>query len=261
MSLVEVAAGSTLPPYLSPSSIATFRQCPLLYKLTRIDGLSDGETTDMLRGTFVHEVLENLFMLEPEYRTPEQSKVIMRDLWEKQWNEKMGTHFGDDPKAIRQFRWESWWRMENYFSIEDPTSVFPEGLETAINGEVGGVLVRGFIDRWSKENGRLVVTDYKTGKTPQARFRSDKFTQLMIYADFLAEQESCEIERVELLFLKDGGRITSPANETQIKKMREVVQETRVGIDLRFESAIFEPKTSKLCDWCNFKNECPAYKK
>jgi putative RecB family exonuclease len=246
--------------------MGTYLQCPLLYKLTKVDKLDEGDTTDTLRGKYVHEVLEFLFRDYPaEERTFERAKVLLRERWDAEWGQAMVQFFGRaDERELRQFRWESFWRVENYFTLEDPSTVIPEDAEayteTKISGLVAGVQVLGFVDRWYKREQGITVTDYKTGKTPKKRYQRDKFLQLWIYADYLATQEDMPIEKIELLFLKDAGRISEPGNEAGINHMRETLVSVRNSVDADFKEGRFEPRTSILCDWCNFKSECPAYR-
>ena len=49
------------PKYMSPSSISTFQQCPLKFKFYKLDRLPTESTEAQHLGSFVHEVLEELF--------------------------------------------------------------------------------------------------------------------------------------------------------------------------------------------------------
>ena len=79
------------PNMLSPSSIGTFRQCPLKFKFTKIDGLQDSPTESTMLGNFVHEILETMYALPSEQRTQDTARLIARDLWESKWEEMVKT--------------------------------------------------------------------------------------------------------------------------------------------------------------------------
>lgn len=259
---IEVAAGSEIPPHLSPSSMSTYQQCPLRYKLEKIDKLDSGDTIDTLRGNYVHDVLEALFNLAASERTIDTAKVLLREQWDREWGEKVTDFLQGDERALRTFRWESFWRVENYFQVETPSTVIPEGVEvhteTKIFGEIAGVLVLGYVDRWVMTD-VIDVTDYKTGKTPAKRFQAPKFLQLLIYADYLATQYGMPLGMLTLLFLKDAGRITKQVTEQDIAEMRETLVTVRSSIESDFKAGRYLPRTSVLCDWCNFKSQCPAH--
>ena len=54
-----------------------------------------------------------------------------------------------------------------YFRLEDPTTITPIGIELKLEVELGGLNLRGIIDRLELDaDGELVVTDYKTGRAP-----------------------------------------------------------------------------------------------
>ncbi|MSW38923.1 MAG: hypothetical protein F2839_04665, partial [Actinobacteria bacterium] len=69
------------PEYLSPSSIGLFRDCPQKFKLSYIDKIKEPPTWPLHLGSFVHEVLEHLYMESAENRTHETSKSIAADRW------------------------------------------------------------------------------------------------------------------------------------------------------------------------------------
>ena len=63
---------------LSPSRASDFMTCPLLYRYRTIDRLPEEPSADALRGTLVHKVLEDLFDLPAQTRTPDQARDLER---------------------------------------------------------------------------------------------------------------------------------------------------------------------------------------
>lgn len=249
------------PPHLSPSSIATFQQCPLRFKYSKIDGMREPDTEATIMGSFVHEILEFVFKLEPEQRTIDAAKSIASSGWnEGGWKEDVMAVIGPDEKRLREFRWKSYWCLENYFAIEDPSKVHPAGLEYELNDNIGGVKIKGFIDRWSDGDEGLVISDYKTGKTPAPRYRADKFTQLLIYAILLEQETGKPAGKLELLYLKDGTVLSADVQKEQVESVKRMIATVHGEIMVRCEDEKFEHKTSVLCGWCNFKPICPAWK-
>lgn len=249
----------TPPQYLSASSIFTFEQCPLKYKYSRIDGLKEDPTEATLLGNFVHDVLEEFYGLSNDLRTRDQAKLIARSQWESVWGQKIAEWVA--PEKLNKVRWNAWWCIENLWGLEDPTSVKPEGLETEVNAAIAGVNVKGFVDRWSRNDlGNIVVTDYKSGKTPLPRYQSQKYVQLIIYALALEEMGFGKADEVELLFLKDGDKLSKQIVEEDTAFVKNLIVDVRKNIDERCVSGEFEAKPSRLCDWCSFKPICPYWK-
>jgi putative RecB family exonuclease len=247
------------PEFLSPSSISTFRQCPLKFKYSKIDGLRDAPTEATVLGNFVHEILETLYGLPSDERTQPQAKEIARQLWSEKWEQEAMSLIKTE-REQKMFRWTAWWCVENLWRLEDPVNISPWGIEEHVTGEIGGVKLHGYIDRLMFEDGQAKVCDYKTGKTPKKNYVDDKFFQLIIYTQLL---ESIDVHAdslaVELLFLKDGVRFFKELTETDVNHVISVIQEVRQGIEERCVSGNFEPKTSILCNWCGFKSFCPAW--
>lgn len=249
------------PDRLSPSSISTFRQCPLKFKYSKIDGLPDSPTDATVLGNFVHEVLETMYALPREQRTQETAKALARQLWSDSWGEKAASLIHTD-KELNFFRWTAWWCIENLWRLEDPINTSPWAIEEHVEGEVGGIRLHGFIDRLFYEDGVAKISDYKTGKTPKPKYMGDKFFQLIIYSQLL---ESIDIipdsMSLELLYLKDGVRFEKTVTAEDVAEVVEVVQEVREGIDARCKSGEFEPNKSILCNWCGYRRICPAWQR
>lgn len=248
------------PPHLSPSSIAVFQQCPLRFKYSKIDGIREPDTEATIMGNFVHEVLEMLFRMEPADRTVESAKTVASALWnEGDWKSSVSHVIGTDENRLREFRWKSWWCLENYFKIEDPQSVQPDGIEHEVNDLIDGVKIKGFVDRWSSSETGITVSDYKTGKTPAPKYRKDKFTQLLIYAILLEQETGVPAEKVELLYLKEGKVLASEVKQEDVSQVKSTIVKVHSDMMKRCEAGKFEYKTSTLCGWCSFKTMCPAW--
>ncbi|MFM8002453.1 MAG: PD-(D/E)XK nuclease family protein, partial [Actinomycetota bacterium] len=59
------------PNTLSPSRISAFRNCPLQFRFASLEKLPQPPQIYLVKGNFVHRVLELLLGHEPENRTVE----------------------------------------------------------------------------------------------------------------------------------------------------------------------------------------------
>src|SRR5262245_33778266 len=112
-------------PSLSPSRAADFKTCPLLYRYRSIDRLPERPTGDQARGTLVHAVLERLFDLDAQERTPERAAVMVEPEWARLSEEHadLGALFesGDDVGTSRdEFLASARDLLGGYFAVEDP---------------------------------------------------------------------------------------------------------------------------------------------
>ncbi len=81
------------------------------------------------------------------------------------------------------------WRSATRHELtEVGTEVDVDGVVAAPDGQVPGVRVRGRVDRLERDaEGRLVVVDVKTGKSPVSKDDAQRHAQLAIYQLAIAE--------------------------------------------------------------------------
>lgn len=222
--------------------------------------MKEDPTDATLLGNFVHDVLEDLYNTPSELRTPSTARELARRQWDDKWSIEIAKWVPD--AQLKQLRWNAWWCVENIWKLEEPIDVVPAGCETEINVAISGVQIKGYIDRWAKlADDSLIITDYKTGKTPKPQYRADKYQQLLIYALAVEEMGIGEVSTIELLFLKEADRITKEINEQDKQATRDVLVGTRRQIEDSCATGNFEVRPSRLCDWCSFKSICPYWNK
>jgi putative RecB family exonuclease len=166
-----------------------------------------------------------------------------------------------DDAAIASFERDAAKMVERYFTLEDPRSIRPVGLEMMLEAEVGGVVVRGIIDRLEEDaDGELIVTDYKTGRTPSVHQEQSRLGGVHFYA-FLCRQVLGRIpKRIQLMYL--GGEpqiITTTPSEQSVRGMEKKVGAIWAAVERACEQEDFRPKQSALCNWCAFQAYCPAF--
>ena len=220
-------------------------------------------------GNFVHEVLENLYALPLEERTQDTAGCskealmsrtgLISQIWYSDgWGEKVIPYLRN--QTISDFKWSCVWCVRNAFSVENPQSFTPDGIEYELNGKIGDVQMRGFIDRWLMENNTLVISDYKTGKTPSPRYMSDKFFQLSIYSLLLSQVVQSDDFKLELLYLNnDAVKRTHVPTPQEFDEATETIITVKKEIDTSYESGNWEAIPSRLCDWCSYKRTVCTY--
>ncbi|WP_213450202.1 RecB family exonuclease [Rhizomonospora bruguierae] len=259
-----VAGEQPALPSLSPSRAADFKTCPLLYRFRTIDRLPERPTTDQVRGTLVHAVLERLFDLP----APERTEGAAGGLIEPQWARltaaapELATLFADLPEgAFEQFLSSARALLAGYFSVEDPRRLEPAQRESLVETVVDDRLrIRGYIDRLDvSPAGDLRVVDYKTGGAPREAFEARALFQLKFYALVLWRTRGVVPRVLRLLYLKDAEICDyAPDAEELVRFERTLVALWR-AIDEATAARDFRPKPSRLCGWCSHQALCPAY--
>ncbi len=244
------------PPHLSPSSAAAFDGCPRRWKFKYVDRLAEPSGQAAVVGTFAHTVLEHLCRLAPEHRTQEQAKALARQLWPdiEADDDYQALELGDD--EARAFRWQAWLAIAGLWELEDPSTVEVVSTEQKVTATLGDVPFLGIIDRVDRLDGRLVVSDYKSGTLPGVRWRDDKIQQVMLYAAALDAVGDERPDRARLLYL--GQRILDVhVTERRLDDATGQLGETWAGVTEACATDTFEARPGVLCGWCPFAIECP----
>jgi putative RecB family exonuclease len=249
-----------LPTSLTPSKVASFKDCALRFRLSAIDKLPEPSSAAAMKGTLVHRVLERLFWeLEPGHRSLEQALSRLEEeavlfFAGDEWK-SLGTEPAEQPK----FRDEAEKLVRNYFSLEDPNTVNTIGTELMLEAKAGSMTLRGIIDRLDKdENGDLVVVDYKTGRAPGANFEAGKMIGVHFYAYLCEEVLGRRPVAVKLLHLKEPVSITAIPSPQSIRGMTIKTGAIWNAVEKACEREDFRPNPGKLCSWCSFHEHCPA---
>ena len=190
---------------LSPSSMATWRQCPKRFFFEKILRLEVEPGEAAVCGSFVHLVLEHLMGHPSGERTADVARSIAAALWPA-FTDDPETRFAEldlPPEAVKAFKQRAWAGIVGYFHIEDPNLVDVIGVEQEIRAELDGAPVYGIIDRIDRDGDGVgvVVTDYKSGKAPAwDDEREEKLGQLRTYAALL-EATGQRVTELRLLFV------------------------------------------------------------
>lgn len=243
------------PPYLSPSSAATFESCPAKWKYKYIDRRPDPSGKPALVGSFVHLVLEELCKLPPEARTLEQAKSIATSIWTVFETDEDYAALELDEADIRAFKWQAWISTQGLWKLEDPKDVEVVSTEQKIVTKLGDVPFKGIVDRLERINNELVVSDYKSGRLPGIRWRADKITQVMLYAAAVKASQDETPGAARLLYL--GQRILEvKVTAERIAEATEQLTGTWEGVTTACSNESFETQPGVLCGWCSFVDVC-----
>ena len=260
MQTYDVAGGPTTTlERVSPSRLSDFKQCPQLFKFRSIDRLPEPPTPSQARGTTAHLALQRLFDLPATGRTPD----TLYDLFRRAWVEVRDVDYPDMFESVEEERaWglESLNLLANYFALEDPMRLEPLGRELDLLEEIGDVTVRGILDRIEElDTGELVITDYKTGKAPPEQYALPAFFALKIYALLVRTRMGKTPVELRLLYLNGPTIYRLPVDDHQLDAMDRQIQALWNAIVRALDQQNFPPRPGKLCDWCSFRDICPAF--
>jgi putative RecB family exonuclease len=245
---------------LSPSRAGDFKACPQLFKFRAIDRLAEPASIYQARGTTAHLALQRLF----DHPSRERSPELLYDLFRAAWTELRGTEeFAElfsDRDEERQWGVESLALLTNYFSIEDPADLDPVDRELDMLEDLDGITIRGILDRMDRDDdGKLIITDYKTGKAPPERFALPAFFALKIYALLIRRRTGETPKELRLLYLSGPTLYRLEIDDRQLDAMDAQLRALWNAIDRALATRNFPTRPGTLCNWCSFQEICPAF--
>lgn len=254
-------------PRLSPSRINTFIGCPMKYRFNYVESVPTLPSEAMVRGSFVHRVLELLLRRTSADRTLEAARTDF-DTARAEFKER------DDFRllALDAVDEESFWESSRecvraYYRIERPHQANIVDLEKWVSAPLGEFEVAGFIDRLERDDAGLIVSDYKTGSPKPHRFSTDYLRQLTYYALMCEAQLDETPHSVRIYYLGGGkdefprdARIVSQAvTSATLDDVRDTARRVFGAIESSKTTGEFATNVTKLCEWCDFQAWCPAH--
>ena len=244
------------PQRLSPSGAATFEQCPRRWRFRYVDRLPDPPGPDALVGTFAHRVLEHLMQRHPSRRTKDDARRIARSVWPEMSEDDDYRDLELDDQQALNFRWQAWKAIEGLWDLEDPEGVDVQATEQHLSVTLGDVPFQGIVDRVEAAPDGLVISDYKSGRAPSARYAPARLHQVLLYAAAVAAATGEQPARAQLLYL--GQKVVAiAATSVETEDAVEQLKSTWDAIADACEVDDFAAQPGPLCGYCPYAELCP----
>jgi putative RecB family exonuclease len=247
------------PRSLSPSKAESFTSCPLAFRFSAVDRLPEPPTVHTALGTLVHRALERLFWHHPAgRRSPEAATAELAAAWAELADDPDIADLGLDEAGAASLRADAAAMVERYFTLEDPDRVRAVGTELTMEADVGGVRLRGIIDRLDIDaDGELVVVDYKTGRVPPPQAEQGRLAGVQLYALVCQAVLGRRPARLRLLYLAGPVVIEAVPTEQALSATGRRTAALWHAILRACATEDFRPRPSPLCAWCAFRSLCP----
>jgi putative RecB family exonuclease len=244
----------------SHSSISTFKQCPLKFKLRYIDKIKPEfrQTIEAFMGGVVHEVLEDMYAQVKEGKIPDflelQENLIQK--WKTQWKDEI-------PIIKQGMTKEKYFEqalrfLDDYYAKYHPFNQGEIiGLEQQVNINIEGKQLVGYIDRLEKRGDEYYIIDYKTNNWLKSQEDIDSDKQLATYQIAIMEQYKTDKVVLNWHFLNFNELLQSRRTPKQIDELKKELLNSINQIESAKE---FPGCKTRLCDWCEFKTQCPMFK-
>ena len=220
----------------SYSSVSTFNQCPMRFKLQYLDKKPTLKTEALIKGNAVHNMVEELI------NDISINKAITIELNNYKYKQEL-IHFLE----LETLRSGKYTTKDNYFINTCEEKIIDNDLITV-----------GKLDRvyhiWTDKG--KVLLDYKTGKV---RPKDYYYPQLALYTYMYNKKyPKSPIKYWEIDWLTESKKyFLEPINQeiinTEVTKYKSSIATIEKTID-------FTPKLSPLCMWCGVLYACPMKK-
>ena len=222
-----------------------------------------GNSIESFMGRMVHDALEWLYKLARDSNVVSKESLLNKydQLWIDNWQ--------DDIRVIKKdltaenFKQTGGNCLEMYYDRYHPfDQAITIGLEERMMIDLpDDKKMQGYIDRLDKlGDGHLAVHDYKTSNRVPPQATADQDRQLGLYA-LAVQQRYPEVEKIDLVwhYVRFDEEVRSTRTQAQLDKMIDSTVSLIKDVEVATDRKDFPTKTSMLCNWCEFKSQCPEF--
>src|SRR4029078_11994174 len=129
-----------------------------------------------------------------------------------------------------------------------------------LEAQVGSLTLRGIIDRLELDaNGGLIVTDYKTGRSPGMKYELARLAGVQFYSFLCESVLGVRPAAVRLMYLRTGETIEAVPSARSVRFITTRTTSVWRAVEKACTTGNFQPRTGGLCNSCSFKQWCPAF--
>ncbi|UJB73140.1 PD-(D/E)XK nuclease family protein (plasmid) [Acaryochloris sp. 'Moss Beach'] len=234
---------------LSATKLITYKQCPQAYSFKYERGLSSPSAFGSPKfGNALHGALADIYK-DWNYAYPLPSLDWFAVCWQQ--------HTGElTPAQIH----EGWMALQLYYEkyvAPLPMIRKPLGVEAKLKAsfQVNNIefSLSGRYDRLDFTDDGLELIDYKTSKTIAPSNGID--LQLGLYYLILEQTYQKALQKLSLIYLRQGQKITFDVTPEHHQQVRELIGD--MALKLRADQD-WEPDVGGHCDRCGYQKYCPA---
>jgi putative RecB family exonuclease len=249
-----------VPTSLSPSRVEAFTSCPMAFRFASIERIPEPPTVHTTKGSLVHRALELLFTRPAGERDAPLARACLATAVEEYRSDPEFVLLGLTADQEAAFVADAVDLVEAYLRMEDPSAVREIGIELRLEAQVGDLTLRGIIDRLElDEQGELIVTDYKTGRSPSRNYEQTRLAGVHFYSFLCESVLGRRPAAIRLMYLRTGETITARPSSQSVRFITTRTTAVWKAVEKACQSGTFQPRPGGLCPSCAFQTWCPAF--
>jgi hypothetical protein len=107
--------------------------------------------------------------------------------------------------------------------------------------------------------GRQMVPTHNTGRAPNVRYEQGRLGGVHFYAFLCERLFGRRPDRIQLLYLSEPVAIVAEPSEQSVRGLEQRASAIWKAVERACETENFKPRPSGLCEWCSFREYCPAW--
>lgn len=259
------------------SQIQSYTQCPLKYRLEKIDKIKPdipSESLHLVLGSAVHGALEFLYKKVSDMQKPTQEEVLAEyeNLWTQELEDINQSHdreffMEDDLEAFHyrgteyiKYYFEEYAPFDQAIAMKTEENVFFE-LAEDIN-------FSGKIDRLDIDGETLIINDYKTSKSLPKDDKDSIKEQIILYGIGVQKDYGSKIKKMvgRVIYLHLKREFEWEITEDLIESIRNKYLTIAKKIEQKktqyqeWDEDAFPAEQNPFCGGCIFKQLCPHFK-
>lgn len=253
----------TLPERLSFTQITAFAKCPQQYKYAHVlhvpvfgrHSMSFGKSMHNTLQRFMEHLLPKAVQQGTLFEVPPAEPTVptLVDLY-KMFDECWIDEWYPDETIRQQYREQGREALRTFHKKVTDERPKPAYIEKGFTLKVGGVCVKGRIDRMDSVDGGVEIIDYKTGEPKDEDLSWDDRRQLVLYAMAVEQcfDPPVKVKKLTYYYLENGSQVSFEPTEKDKDRLTGDILDFMEKI----QGSDFTATPGFHCRWCDFKDIC-----